>query len=217
MEQVAAQRDGSPEFACGSTPSDDKPAEKHRETRFDAHLVMNVLNQMAAEDFRTRGVEDPALFALSDYLQEVFRQQASSRTTLADEVRLVETYLNLYARVHGCKLDLNISMSGNLAGRPADRCLFQFANCVLGATRPKFGGQWQMRFAMEADSELETSMRVVVHVQAVAGESQSIDLPVAQKKLADIESGGHPPLKKIVWTQQQPTDLQLECTVLQSV
>ena len=186
----------------------------HQSSRVDAHLVMNVLNQMAAEDFHDRGVEDPALFALSSYLQEVFRQQASPRSTLADGARLLETYLHLYSLVHGSKIELSIAMNEKTANRPADRCLFQLANCLLTATRPKFGGRWRIHFALQAEGETARSLQILVDLQAMAGESQCIDMAAAQLSLENIEHAGHYRITAAVWTQTQPTDVRLQCTVL---
>ena len=95
MDSRTVHRALPPEPAHSMTHASDEPPAPRPSTRLDAHLVMNVLNQMAAEDFHDRGVEDPALFALSGYLQEVFRQQTSPRSTLADGARLLETHLNL--------------------------------------------------------------------------------------------------------------------------
>ena len=186
----------------------------HRSSRVDVHLVMNVLNQMAAEDFHDRGVEDPALFALSGYLQEVFRQQASPRSTLADGARLLETYLHLYSLVHGSKIELSIAMNEKTANRPADRCLFQLANCLLTAIRPKFGGRWRMHFALQTEDEPTSSMRILVDLQAMAGETQTIDMAAAQLSLENIECASQPHIMEVVWTQPQSTDIRLQCTVL---
>ena len=214
MDSRTVHRASPPEPASSMTHVGDEPSAPHQPTRLDAHLVMNVLNQMAAEDFHDRGVEDPALFALSGYLQEVFRQQASPRSTLADGARLLETHLNLYSLVHGSKIELSILMNEKMADRPAEHRLFQLADCLLAATQPKFGGRWRMHFALEADGDVPSAMRILLDLQAMAGETQSIDLPAAQLGLASIERGDCPHITKVVWTQHQPTDLRLECTIL---
>lgn len=214
MESKTVHRALPPEPDHSVTRVSDEPLALHQSTRLDAHLVMNVLNQMAAEDFHDRGVEDPALFALSGYLQEVFRQQTNPRSTLVDGARLLETYLNLYSLVHGSKIELSILMNEEMAGRLADHRLFQFANCLLAATQPKFGGRWRMHFALEADGDLPSSMRILVDLQAMAGEAQGIDMPAAQLGLAGMEHADNSHITRVAWTQHQPTDLRLECTVL---
>lgn len=214
MESKTVHRTLPPGLSDSTTRVGDEPLAPHQPTRLDAHLVMNVLNQMAAEDFHDRGVEDPALFALSGYLQEVFRQQISPRSTLADGARLLETHLNLYSLVHDSKIELSISMNEKMADRPAEHRLFQLADCLLAAIQPKFGGRWRMHFALEVDGDVPSAMRIMVDLQAMAGETQGIDMPAAQLGLAGIEHADCPHITKVVWTQHQPTDLRLECTVL---
>lgn len=217
MELKTVQRAPQPKLDFSVTRHGDQPLVQHQPSRVDAHLVMNVLNQMAAEDFHDRGVEDPALFALSGYLQEFFRQQASPRSTLADGVRLLETYLHLYSLVHGSKIEMSISMNEKTANRSTDRCLFQLANCLLTATRPKFGGRWRMHFTLQEEDQPASSMRIVVDLQAMAGESQGIDMVAAQLSLVNVEHAGQPRIMDAVWTQPQSSDVRLQCIILPSV
>lgn len=178
----------------------------------DAHLIMNVLNHLAARDFVEQRGEDAWLFSLSDYLQEALRQQRLQSLTLADDVRLVEPHLNLSALVRSAELDLTIELGRDLGNRLANRCLFELANCLLASMRPQFGGQWRMRIKLAEMPEAFTGFSLLVELESTDASQATVDRRAAQTTLDEL-SAETCAVGNVIWFQESPSRLRLECTV----
>lgn len=178
----------------------------------DTHLVLNVLNQMAAKNFLHRGEEDPALFALADYLQQALVQRTNA--TLGDDVRLFETHLKLSALMNIIKLDLHISGIVDLADRPSVPCLFEVISSLLAAVRPQLGSRWRTKFRLEQDRSFASGLRVLLDVVAMADGTRGVEQSVVHADLADIAAARYPTIREFACTLEPPTHFRVEFTVL---
>ncbi|RYX93628.1 MAG: hypothetical protein EOO28_17700 [Comamonadaceae bacterium] len=113
----------------------------------DTHLVMNAMNQIAARDISISGVENPLLFALSDYLRESLSRLDTEIVSLRSAIKLAEAHLMLHACVaHG-------TMDFAVRGCPAEP--FRVARGVI--TELAMGSLKGLRFPAQGPCKLELS------------------------------------------------------------
>lgn len=178
----------------------------------DAHLVMNVLNQMAARDFKQHGVEDPLLFALSDYLQEALRSQeyqGMSALPLSKEVRLLEVHAKLLAAVYRSELSLSIELNQDSVLILKPGFVARVVGCLLQSSLPQFAGSWHVQVNFDGDAGSFGDVKTTITFRNTA-QNHTLDMAVAKRRLEKL-CKAEDCLRSAYWYQDQPQQLQLVC------
>lgn len=102
-------------------------------TLADSHLIMNVLNQLAASMHARLGDEDPRLFALADYLRLVLRYGTTDWIPVHEEFLLLQSYVQLVARNRMIDLSFEFSPGADNESRHGRLVLRHLACDLVGA------------------------------------------------------------------------------------
>lgn len=181
----------------------------------DSHLVMNVLNLMAARDFKERGEENPLLFALSDYLQEALQRSAAATVSLRSELRLLNKHLQLLAELREKPAMADISSSPNAQDvlLPSG-ALTRVAAAFFSAAASRQSDLLQMQCDISAPDEhglLQISFTVR---KPDAG--SALDMVACQKRIKELWASSQWPMRlesDVAWRQDRPEHLQLSYTL----
>lgn len=178
----------------------------------DAHLVMNVLNQMAANDFKLHGGEDPLLFALSDYLQEALRSQDFQgifALPLSKEVKHLEVHAQLLAAVYRAELNLNAELKQDAILLLKPGFVARVVGCLLQSCQPQFGGTWNLRVVFERDPGSLGDLKSTFEF-ANSSPNHVLDMQVAKHRL-DKLCKAEDCLRSVFWSQPDSQRIQLIC------
>lgn len=132
----------------------------------DSHLVMNVLNNLAAEDYTKRETENLLLFALSDYLREVFYRIDRPSLSLFDEIKSLRVHVNLLAEVSGWKVSYSINNTvENTKLKVVPGCLVHIFNCLLNSFQSHPGASWALSVNISDERALPDQLIVKIDLQ----------------------------------------------------
>ncbi len=180
----------------------------------DSHLVMNVLNQLAAHDYSERGEENPLLFALSDYLRDVFLMLDHPLASLAHEARLMEAHATLVAQAMGVDLGFTASAFNADASYLQPGTLTAVAGAMLKAAKPAAGTRWQLALTSSADPARPGSRVAMVDLSGLSA-SCEINLESAQLQVQklNLPPKQGEPQQNIVITQDRHNHLRATCQI----
>jgi hypothetical protein len=134
----------------------------------DGHLVMNVLNQLAAQSYLQSGKECTQIFALSEYLSEALRQIGDRYNTLRQDAHLLRLHLQLLATLHRFELELKIMMETNDAHKIQKGSLYALSQCFFQSATPAYGGKWKMHVTLCNDINSPHTLRTIIEMQGVS-------------------------------------------------
>ena len=155
----------------------------------DSHLVMNVLNLMAARDFKEHGRESPLLFALSDYLHVAFLHQEENTLLLVDELATLKARVSLVAEVQAGQIELIVHNGGQSHWRVKPGALSSVAAGLLGLARGHQSRVARLTMAMESTADALGRTRVTVEMVEL-NEGDIYDLNAASRRLAPALAAG---------------------------
>lgn len=151
----------------------------------DSHLVMNALNQIAAADFLAHGLENPLLFALSDYLQEALPVSVQPSIKLARELRLLKAYVELCAKTANAEIDVHLQSSALEQTSVRTGVLAALAAALLRGMQPAQNGRWRLTLGLAPRSNLASAflggqleLRGLMQGQGIDVDAVTARLPV---------------------------------------
>lgn len=151
----------------------------------DTHLIMNAMNQIAARDISLSGIENPLLFALSDYLRESLSKLDIAAVNIRTDVRHAEAHLMLHACVAHSTMEMDVS------GCPAD--VFKIPRGTLAvlavgctkALRLPAHGRWQLLLSFDPVNRDDEWISFSTSF-SLPGKALAADLPYATSLLQGL-------------------------------
>lgn len=179
----------------------------------DSHLVLNVLNQIAADDFRSSGTDNPLLFALSGYLQEIFLQINCNDLSLSNEIKILRAYVSLLGVANRRHIDLNVVFRERSCINLPRGWVARIARCMSSAIRPHLAGDWHMQAVLGGDLCSE-AIAISVELKGLASH-QVADMECARRQFETwcVENAEYLDIRSTQWLQSEPRQLRLICNI----